>query len=143
MDIRSSLAQPSLPPNLRRIKNCRSVALSRKIFVPLASPRSASRARPLVALATAGTQEGTPARKNRSKEPKKNDVFLWFFARLLDKLFTFGKENKFSFRLLNQNFRTFARKNQNIDDYGNSIEETYPGDADGALHGADARHGHD
>ena len=38
----------------------------------------------------------------------KRESKIWFSAHLLDKFFTFGKEIKFSFCSLNQNFRTFA-----------------------------------
>ena len=49
---------------------------------------------------------------------RKNYRFSLLFSHLLDKIFTFGKENKFSMRSLTQIFRTFdfiegthARKN--------------------------------
>jgi len=47
--------------------------------------------------------EGTSAREYKEKQ-----VFLWYFARLFDKFFTFEKINTFIFFSLNQNFRTFV-----------------------------------
>ena len=47
--------------------------------------------------------------KRWDKHPRAWDKYAEApFARFLNKFFTFGKENKFSFRSLNQNFRTFV-----------------------------------
>ena len=47
--------------------------------------------------------EGTFALKSKEKQ-----AFLWYFPRLLDKIFTLEQTNSFVFFLLNQIFRTFA-----------------------------------